>query len=112
MEHSKGGDAAAAADVVAGCVETPGSSFSHAPQAMEELHNPTLPLNAGQNEAAKAQAKRRTRTLAPDVSSALNISNNTWIPKVCRIMAFWATFRGFGPLFYLLWGFRYAPGTS
>ena len=23
-------------------------------------------------------------------------------------MDFWATFRGFGPLFYLLWGFRYA----
>ena len=31
----------------------------------------------------------------------------TWTPKVCRIIAFWAIFRGFGPLFYLLWGFRY-----
>ena len=29
----------------------------------------------------------------------------TWTPKVCRIMAFWAIFRGFRPLFYLLWGF-------
>ena len=28
-------------------------------------------------------------------------------PKVCTIMAFWAIFRGFGQLFYLLWGFRY-----
>ena len=28
----------------------------------------------------------------------------TWTPKVCRIMAFWAIFRGFRPLFYLLWG--------
>ena len=34
---------------------------------------------------------------------------NTWTPKVCRRMVFWAIFRGFGPLFYLLWGFRYAP---
>ena len=24
----------------------------------------------------------------------------TWPPKVCKIMAFWATFRGVGPLFY------------
>ena len=31
---------------------------------------------------------------------------STWTPKVCRIIAFWAIFRGFGPLFYLLWGFR------
>ena len=30
----------------------------------------------------------------------------TWTPKVCRRMAFWAIFKGFGPLFYLLWGFR------
>ena len=29
---------------------------------------------------------------------------NTWTPKVCRLMAFWAIFRDFGPLFYLLWG--------
>ena len=29
-------------------------------------------------------------------------------PKVCRIMAFWAIFKRFGPLFYLLWGFRLA----
>ena len=29
-----------------------------------------------------------------------------WTPKVCGIIAFWATFRRFGPLFYLLWGFR------
>ena len=28
----------------------------------------------------------------------------TCTPKVCRIMAFWAIFKGFGPLFYLLWG--------
>ena len=28
-------------------------------------------------------------------------------PKGCKIMAFWAIFRGFGPLFYLLWGFRF-----
>ena len=26
--------------------------------------------------------------------------NLTWTPKVCRIMAFWAIFKGFGPLFY------------
>ena len=32
---------------------------------------------------------------------------HTRTPKVCRIMAFWAIFNGFGPLFYLLWGFRY-----
>ena len=31
---------------------------------------------------------------------------NTWTLKVCRIMAFWAIFKGFGPLLYLLWGFR------
>ena len=31
---------------------------------------------------------------------------STWTPKVCRILAFWAIFRGFGPLFYLPWGFR------
>ena len=31
----------------------------------------------------------------------------TYTPKVCRIMAFWAIFRGFGPLFYLLLGSRY-----
>ena len=34
----------------------------------------------------------------------------SWTPKVCRIMAFWAIFRGFGPLFYLLWGFRVGLG--
>ena len=42
-------------------------------------------------------------------------ANRTWTPKVCRIMAFWATFRGLGPLFYLLWGFRkvlYRPDLS
>ena len=30
----------------------------------------------------------------------------TWTPKVCKIMAFWATFRGLGLLFYILLGFR------
>ena len=29
----------------------------------------------------------------------------TRTPNVCRIMAFWAILGGFGPLFYLLWGF-------
>ena len=24
----------------------------------------------------------------------------TWTPKVCKIMAFWAVFSGFGPLFF------------
>ena len=33
----------------------------------------------------------------------------TLTPKVCRIMAFWAIFRSFGLLFYLLLGFRYRP---
>ena len=28
----------------------------------------------------------------------------TWTPKVCRIMAFWAIFRGIGPLSYILLG--------
>ena len=30
-----------------------------------------------------------------------------WTPKVCKIMAFWAVFSGFGPLFYILWGSRW-----
>ena len=30
-------------------------------------------------------------------------------PKVCRIIAFWAIFDGFGLLFYLLLGSRYSP---
>ena len=32
---------------------------------------------------------------------------DTWTPKVCKIMALRAIFRGLGPLFYILWGFRY-----
>ena len=28
----------------------------------------------------------------------------SWTPKVCTIMALWAVFSGFGPLFYMLWG--------
>ena len=36
----------------------------------------------------------------------------TWTPKVCRIMAFWAIFKRFGPLFYLLLGFRYRVYTT
>ena len=31
----------------------------------------------------------------------------TWTPKVCRMTDFWAVFRGLGPLFYILLGFRY-----
>ena len=34
------------------------------------------------------------------------LTRRTWTPKVCRIMAFLAKVRGFGPLFYLPWGFR------
>ena len=30
----------------------------------------------------------------------------TWTPKVCKIMAFTATFKGLGLLFYILLGFR------
>ena len=30
-----------------------------------------------------------------------------WTPKVCKLMTFWAVFKGFGPLFYRLWGSRY-----
>ena len=30
-------------------------------------------------------------------------------PTVCRIIAFWAVFWGFGLLFYLLLGSRYSP---
>ena len=33
-------------------------------------------------------------------------SSHSWTPKVCRIMAFWAIFRGFGPLFYLVLGVK------
>ena len=34
-------------------------------------------------------------------------------PKVCRIMALWARFMGFGPLFYLLWGLKpQAPSSN
>ena len=31
----------------------------------------------------------------------------TWTSEVCRIIAFWAVFKSVGPLFYILWGFRY-----
>ena len=31
----------------------------------------------------------------------------TWTPRVCRIMAFWAVFGGFGLLFYIHLGSRY-----
>ena len=27
---------------------------------------------------------------------------------MCKMMAFWAVFSGFGPLFYILWGSRYS----
>ena len=30
----------------------------------------------------------------------------TWTPKVCKIMAFMATFKGLGLLFYIPLGFR------
>ena len=33
--------------------------------------------------------------------------NNTWTPKVCRIMAFRVIIMGLRLLFYLLLGFRY-----
>ena len=31
---------------------------------------------------------------------------STWIPKVCRIIAFWAVFKCLGLLFCIFWGFR------
>ena len=36
-----------------------------------------------------------------------NIMTITRTPKVCKIMAFMATIRGLGLLFYILLGFRY-----
>ena len=36
----------------------------------------------------------------------------TWTPKVCIIMAFWAIFNGFGPLFCILGGSRYNPSMT
>ena len=38
--------------------------------------------------------------------------SNTWTPKVCKIMAFWAMFRSFGPLFHILLGSRYSSGVD
>ena len=35
------------------------------------------------------------------------ITTATRTPKVCKIMAFWAIFNSFGPLFYILWGSSY-----
>ena len=37
---------------------------------------------------------------------ACRCEGSTWTPKVCKIMAIWAVFSGFGPLFYILWGSR------
>ena len=31
---------------------------------------------------------------------------NTWTPKVCKMIAFLVIYRGFGPLFDILWGSR------
>ena len=31
----------------------------------------------------------------------------TWTPKVCKIIALMAVILGLGPLFYILFGFRY-----
>ena len=36
----------------------------------------------------------------------------TSTPKVCRMMAFWAVFTGFGPLFYIRLGSRQLPWGS
>ena len=38
------------------------------------------------------------------ISLLFKTSSRTRAPKVCRIMAFWAFVKGFGPLFYLLLG--------
>ena len=32
--------------------------------------------------------------------------DSTWTPKVCRIMAFWASFKCFGLFVYLLFGVK------
>ena len=40
-------------------------------------------------------------------ASALANHADTWTPKVCKIIAFMAIIMGLGPLFYILWGFRY-----
>ena len=40
------------------------------------------------------------------VSCSLHADYLTWTPKVCKIMAFLASFGGSGPLFYILSGSR------
>ena len=44
-------------------------------------------------------------------SLALMIWPSTWTPQVCKIMAFWGVFSGFGVLFYILRGSRYSIHT-
>ena len=43
--------------------------------------------------------------------AAAEIDEESWsgvqTAKVCRMMALWARFKGFGRLFYLLWGFSF-----
>ena len=83
------------------------------PETLNTLHLRPSVLSFG---APQRTPKRRPRT------GALHILHDpytrrfrrTWTPKVCKIMAFWAIFNGFGPLFYILWGSRYllAPRRS
>ena len=56
------------------------------------------------------------KNLEHEQSYSLNSSYSpetpTYTPKVFRIMAFWALFRGLGLLFYLLLGSRYSSSCN
>ena len=72
----------------------------------------------GSSSSSGRKPPWRTKTAAKSLSPTFTSCSDpkgptyrnleyTWTPKVCRIMAFWALFGGFGLLSYILLGFRY-----
>ena len=64
------------------------------------------PTKAAPHNRAKTTAATSTAKPASRAMMSITIEN-TWAPKVCKIMAFMAIIMGLGLLFYIHLGFRY-----
>ena len=51
-------------------------------------------------------ARAEEELLDDEGLAGFRFEDDTWTPKVCETMAFWAISNGFGPFFYTLLGSR------
>ena len=66
------------------------------------MPGPSFDCGGGAVVRKSAQLSNRASSLFHETIGV----DTTWTPKVCRIIAFWSIFPGFGLLFYLLLGSR------